>query len=88
MTFGNASEFILCFGEDLAYFEGVVLTGYSATKKADSWLLIIRVRARGGRGLCAFFEAETILECYRLLWFGIHTRTQIKWVADKFATQT
>lgn len=82
--FGACTEFVLGMEEELAFFEGVVLTGYSLTKKAHTWLLIVRVKDRG-KAMVGFFEAEEQVDCFRLLWVKIHKRTALKWQVDKFA---
>lgn len=82
--FGACSEFVLCMKEELGYWEGVVLTGWSITYKEHTVLLIVRA-SKNKTAVCCFIECEELVDCFRVLWRWMHSKNSIKWTPDRFA---
>ena len=73
--------------ELLAWHYRAVFHGFTCRKRDDSWLLVVKVRARLSAAKpedqVAFFAAQTFWECWRLFAHQMHNGT-VSWKKDKY----
>ena len=82
--FGKHAEFVLTLRQELGWWEGAVLTGYTVTYKKHTVLLIVKAKRANGRFVC-FYECETEVDCWRALYYGLHHKPGLHWVKDRYA---
>lgn len=72
----------------LAWYQGMVLTGWSVKRSQEGWLIVVKAH-RKGRGdkpqhRVAFFRGDDLMETFKALAYAVR-RDMITWKPDKFA---
>lgn len=84
--YDEIGDYITKLKQDLAYFEGMVLTGINFRFRADDVLLVIKAD-RDGKHMVCFTSAVQAIDCLDL--FSGHIRSRayphINWKEDKYA---
>lgn len=72
------------FEQDFAWLTGMTLTGLTLKRKEHDWLLVIRAKARDGRGKVTFVQTGTPEECLSLFWWMVNQRAGVVWRDDLY----
>ena len=79
-----AMEVMANLDEWLPWLAARELTGFTATKKATEWLLVLKA-SRGGKQEVAFLAGETVEDLYYVGAYAL-LFDQVRWKEDKFTS--
>lgn len=82
--FGRWSEWVLCIDEVLAWYEGVILRGYTLNKRENDWLLVVRAdHPKKGRVVC-FFTGMNPGDVWKHVAYLLANEPGVQWRPDRY----
>jgi hypothetical protein len=66
-SFTALGRFIAELPELIGWYTGCHFKGLTLKLKGQRWLMVVRV-VKSGKGMVSFIEADTIVQCYRVLY--------------------
>ncbi len=68
--------------ENIAFYTGVEMTGFTLKKREGNWLLIVNGRRAGKKVVC-FIDAPSHVACFRVLLKSLQER-KLAWSASRY----
>lgn len=84
-TWKRIADLMAEFPKEVAWREGVILTGLNFKAKDGGWFLVVSAKQTGGERVVSYHWAWSIGECLTLFWDAINRKGGVKWYPDKYA---